>query len=132
MANLQGRALAKHNLRNFSPGAREMIRVRLLGGFSLSVGPRTIEESAWRLRKAAGLVKLLALTPGHRIHRDQIDAPALARAEYQGGGQQPTAHPSCRPPDLGTCCFGHRFPLLLALRRRPACAMLERDALGRR
>src|SRR5215204_171560 len=72
MANLQGRALAKHNLRNFSPGAREMIRVRLLGGFSLSVGPRTIEESAWRLRKAAGLVKLLALTPGHRIHRDQM------------------------------------------------------------
>jgi len=49
-----------------------MIRVRLLGGFSLSVGPRTIEESAWRLRKAAGLVKLLALTPGHRIHRDQM------------------------------------------------------------
>ena len=44
----------------------------MLGGFSVSVGARTIEEGEWRLRKAAGLVKLLALEPGHRMHREQL------------------------------------------------------------
>jgi predicted ATPase/DNA-binding SARP family transcriptional activator/DNA-binding CsgD family transcriptional regulator/Tfp pilus assembly protein PilF len=48
------------------------VRIRLLGGFSVSVGSRTVDESAWRLRKAANLVKLLALSPGHRLHREQI------------------------------------------------------------
>ena len=48
------------------------MRVWMLGGFALWIGTRTIEESAWRLRKAANLVKLLALSPGHRLHREQI------------------------------------------------------------
>jgi DNA-binding SARP family transcriptional activator len=47
------------------------VRVRLLGGFRVSVGSRTITQDAWRLRKAAALVKLLALAPGHRMHREQ-------------------------------------------------------------
>jgi DNA-binding SARP family transcriptional activator len=46
------------------------LRIGLLGGFSISVGDRKVDESAWRLRKAASLVKLLALAPGHRLHRD--------------------------------------------------------------
>jgi predicted ATPase/DNA-binding SARP family transcriptional activator/DNA-binding CsgD family transcriptional regulator len=50
----------------------KMVRVRLLGGFRVSVGSRTIEEGAWRLRKAASLVKLLTLAPGHRLHREQV------------------------------------------------------------
>jgi len=45
--------------------------VRLLGGFRVLVGSRTIGEGAWRLRKTASLVKLLALAPGHRLHREQ-------------------------------------------------------------
>jgi predicted ATPase/DNA-binding SARP family transcriptional activator/DNA-binding CsgD family transcriptional regulator len=49
----------------------EALRIWLLGGFRVSVGSRTIEVSAWRLRKAARLLKLLALAPGHRLHRDQ-------------------------------------------------------------
>jgi predicted ATPase/DNA-binding SARP family transcriptional activator/DNA-binding CsgD family transcriptional regulator/Flp pilus assembly protein TadD len=54
-------------------GAPEtVVRVWMLGGFSLWVGTRTVEEGAWRLRKAANLVKLLALSPGHRLHREQI------------------------------------------------------------
>jgi DNA-binding SARP family transcriptional activator len=60
----------------------EVLRIGLLGGFRVSVGARTIEEDAWHLRKAAGLVKLLALAPGHRLHREQaMDAlwPDLAR-----------------------------------------------------
>jgi DNA-binding SARP family transcriptional activator len=50
----------------------EPVRIRLLGGFSVSIGSRTIEESAWRLRKAASLVKVLALASGHRLHREQV------------------------------------------------------------
>jgi predicted ATPase/DNA-binding SARP family transcriptional activator/DNA-binding CsgD family transcriptional regulator len=48
------------------------VRVRLLGGFRVSVGERSIEEDEWRLRKAASLVKLLALEQGHRIHRERL------------------------------------------------------------
>jgi predicted ATPase/DNA-binding SARP family transcriptional activator/DNA-binding CsgD family transcriptional regulator len=60
----------------------EVLRIALLGGFRVSVGTRTIEEDAWHLRKAANLVKLLALAPGHLLHREQaMDAlwPDLAR-----------------------------------------------------
>src|ERR671917_2082875 len=49
----------------------ETMRLWLLGGFRVSVGDRTVPENAWRLRKAASLVKLLALSPGHRLHREQ-------------------------------------------------------------
>jgi predicted ATPase/DNA-binding SARP family transcriptional activator/DNA-binding CsgD family transcriptional regulator len=49
----------------------EAVRVWLLGGFQVSVGSRTISQDAWRLRKAAALVKLLSLAPGHRMHREQ-------------------------------------------------------------
>src|SRR3954471_3364025 len=45
--------------------------VRLLGGFEASVDGAVVPDSAWRLKKARELVKLLALARGHRIHRDQ-------------------------------------------------------------
>ena len=48
------------------------LRVRMLGGFSVSVGSRTIKQNEWRLRKAAALVKLLSLAPAHRLHREQV------------------------------------------------------------
>jgi DNA-binding SARP family transcriptional activator len=50
----------------------EAVRIRLLGGFEVMVGARSIEEGAWRLRKAANLVKLLALAAGNRLHREQV------------------------------------------------------------
>src|SRR5215207_3970136 len=49
----------------------EVVRVRLLGGFEVSIGQRIVGGDVWRLRKAAALVKLLALAPGHRLHREQ-------------------------------------------------------------
>jgi predicted ATPase/DNA-binding SARP family transcriptional activator/DNA-binding CsgD family transcriptional regulator len=52
--------------------APEAVRVWLLGGFRVSVGPRTIQRDKWRSRKAAALVKLLALAPGHNLHREQV------------------------------------------------------------
>jgi predicted ATPase/DNA-binding SARP family transcriptional activator len=50
----------------------EIVRVWLLGGFRVSVGSRTIKDDEWRLSKAAALVKLLALSPGHHLHREQL------------------------------------------------------------
>ena len=48
------------------------MRVWLLGGFRVSVNSRLIAEHGWRLRQAAALVKLLALAPNHRLHREQV------------------------------------------------------------
>jgi two-component SAPR family response regulator len=50
----------------------EAVRIGLLGGFRVSVGTRIIGEDGWRLRKAASLVKLLALAQGHRLHRERV------------------------------------------------------------
>jgi DNA-binding NarL/FixJ family response regulator len=48
------------------------VRISLLGSFRVSIGSRTIGEDQWRLRKAAALVKLLALAPNHRLHCEQV------------------------------------------------------------
>lgn len=50
----------------------ETIRVRLFGGFRVSVGSRAIDQGQWRHSKATALVKLLALAPGHRRHREEV------------------------------------------------------------
>jgi predicted ATPase/DNA-binding SARP family transcriptional activator/DNA-binding CsgD family transcriptional regulator len=49
----------------------EAVRIKLLGGFRVSVGSRTIRQDEWRSKNAAALLKLLALAPGHRLHREQ-------------------------------------------------------------
>jgi predicted ATPase len=48
-----------------------MVRIRLLGRFAVEVDGAEVEDRAWRLRKARTLVKVLALAPGRRLHRDQ-------------------------------------------------------------
>src|SRR5688572_18727945 len=48
------------------------LRIQLLGGFQVSVGPRPVHDAEWRLRKTKSLVKLLALAPGHQLHREQL------------------------------------------------------------
>jgi len=48
------------------------LRIQLLGRFRVSVGSQLIPETAWRRRKAAALVKLLALAPEHRLHREEV------------------------------------------------------------
>ena len=50
---------------------RKVVRVWLLGGFRVGTGSTTIPQDAWRSKKAASLVKLLALAPGHRMHRER-------------------------------------------------------------
>jgi predicted ATPase/DNA-binding SARP family transcriptional activator len=51
---------------------RPAVSVRLLGAFEVEVDGRSVGAGAWRLRKAADLVKLLAIAPGHRLHREQL------------------------------------------------------------
>ena len=56
-------------------GSGPSLRVQLLGGFRVSVAGRRLPDDAWSLRRAAALVKLLALAPGHRLPREQaLDA----------------------------------------------------------
>jgi DNA-binding SARP family transcriptional activator len=48
------------------------MRIHLLGGFCILIDGETIPLDRFRLRKARNLVKLLALAPSHRLHREQL------------------------------------------------------------
>ena len=77
--------LGTENVSSHSPGSRgakrleaatarerlEAVRVWQLGGFQVAVGSRTLGAKQWRLRKAADLVKVLALAPKHRLPRER-------------------------------------------------------------
>ena len=54
-----------------SDQALKRLSIQLLGDFCVSVGSRTIDERDWTSRRARSLVKLLALAPRHRLHREQ-------------------------------------------------------------
>jgi predicted ATPase/DNA-binding SARP family transcriptional activator len=60
--------------------------VKLLGGFSVSVRGEPIPDSAWRLRRAKSLLKLLALTPERRLHREQVVESLWPGGDAAGGG----------------------------------------------
>src|SRR3954451_18700910 len=60
--------------------AKPPLHIKLFGGFQVTIGDEPIPATNWRLRKAAHLLKLLALAPGNSLHREQLlDAlwPAL-------------------------------------------------------
>lgn len=48
------------------------VEIQILGGFSVAIDGVTCAPSVWRRDRAAALVKLLAVTPSHRIHREQV------------------------------------------------------------
>jgi DNA-binding SARP family transcriptional activator len=48
------------------------LRLWLLGEFRAEVGGQPVPEQRWHRRKARSLVKLLALAPRHRLHREQL------------------------------------------------------------
>src|SRR3954454_621178 len=48
-----------------------VVTIRLFGNFAIE-GRSEVPAGAWRLRKAKSLVKLLALSPGRRLHREQV------------------------------------------------------------
>jgi DNA-binding SARP family transcriptional activator len=51
---------------------RTQVEVILLGGFQVRVDGRAIPPDRWSRRHSAALVKLLALTPGRSLHREQV------------------------------------------------------------
>ena len=48
------------------------LQITVLGEFSVGIGANVVAGEAWRRRKPAALVKILALTPGHRMHRERL------------------------------------------------------------
>jgi predicted ATPase len=48
------------------------VAIKLLGGFVATRDGEPVADSRWRLRKGRELVKLLALAPNHRLHREQL------------------------------------------------------------
>jgi predicted ATPase/DNA-binding SARP family transcriptional activator len=56
----------------FVSGQPELVRIQLLGGFSIFFGNDPIPVELFRLRKARNLVKLLALSDNHQLHSEQL------------------------------------------------------------
>jgi predicted ATPase/DNA-binding SARP family transcriptional activator len=52
--------------------ANGAVRIRLLGGLAVEVGGVAVPAAAWRRRKSAALVGLLALADKRRLHREQV------------------------------------------------------------
>jgi DNA-binding SARP family transcriptional activator len=48
------------------------VTIQVLGGFAVVVDGVEVAPQHWRRDRAAALVKLLAVTPSHRMHREQI------------------------------------------------------------
>jgi two-component SAPR family response regulator len=48
------------------------VDITLLGGFSVLVAGVPVPHHAWRRRAASAVVKLLALSEGHSLHREQV------------------------------------------------------------
>ncbi|MDQ4042860.1 MAG: transcriptional regulator, partial [Actinomycetota bacterium] len=79
-----------HDLESTSTGEFQAMRIRMLGGFRVLVGSRSIEENEWRLKKSASLVKLLALAEDHRLHRER--AADLLWSELEPGAAVNNLH----------------------------------------
>ncbi|HJT02198.1 MAG TPA: AAA family ATPase [Pseudonocardiaceae bacterium] len=48
------------------------VRITLLGRFEVTVDAVPVAASSWTRRHAAALVKVLAIAPGRRLHREQV------------------------------------------------------------
>src|SRR5690348_1678544 len=55
-----------------SAQARPGVTITMLGGFAVAVGDDARIVGEWRRRQAAALVKVLSLTRGHALHREQL------------------------------------------------------------
>lgn len=66
--------------------AAHLCEVFLLGGFSVRIDGRDVPADFWRRRRAAELVKLLALSERHRLHREQIMDAMWPKLEVGAAG----------------------------------------------
>ena len=60
--------------------------IELLGRFSVVVDGGPISGDAWRSRRAADVVKLLALAPAHRMHRAQVMEALWPESDPEASG----------------------------------------------
>ncbi|MFI6684632.1 ATP-binding protein [Streptomyces sp. NPDC050485] len=74
-------AVPPHAAAGDTPTAPPLLRLRLFGGFRVERdgGPPLAER--WPRPSARALVKLLAVTPGHRLHREQAMAVCWPEAD---------------------------------------------------
>ncbi len=68
----------------------EDLRIFVLGGFRAEAGGQRVTEDAWRRSGAAALVKLLAVTPGHRMHREQLTEVLWPELDQAAGARRLT------------------------------------------
>src|SRR6478609_10667490 len=72
-----------------SPSTMPVVRVlaiELLGRSQVAVDNQLVSADAWRSRRAADVVKLLALAPDHRIHRLQVMDALWPESEPEASG----------------------------------------------
>lgn len=62
------------------------VTIELLGRFSAAVDGVSISGDAWRSRRAADVIKLLALAPGHRMHRLEVMEALWPEREPEASG----------------------------------------------
>ena len=63
-----------------------VVEVVTLGRFAARVDGTEIPEQAWSRRRAAGLVKLLALAPHRQLHREQVIDALWPKIELEDAG----------------------------------------------
>lgn len=100
--------------------APEKVRIKLLGGIQVSVGSREIDESQWQLRKAASMLKLLALSWHHLFQREQGIEPLWSK--FNKG--EPSS-PSLRQPSAD------ELDAALTRREREIAALVARGLTSR-
>ena len=66
--------------------AVRVLAIELLGRSTVAVDDQLVSADAWRSRRAADLVKLLALAPDHRIHRLQVMESLWPESEPEASG----------------------------------------------
>jgi len=52
--------------------SRHTVEITVLGGFRVTIDGVSTNSRGWSRRSAAALVKILALAPGHRLHRESV------------------------------------------------------------
>src|SRR5688500_17535017 len=67
------------------PNELTALRFHLLGDFQVVVDGRVLPDAVWTRRRAESLLKLLALTPGHSLHREQAIDQLWPDADLDSG-----------------------------------------------
>src|SRR5712692_5249819 len=78
------RRAAERQAQRFANIAGMGVLVRLLGGFGVEVDERAVDVASLP-RRSRELVELLALTPGHRLLRDQVIEALFGHLDAEAG-----------------------------------------------